>query len=90
LLVADVEWFPHFIVPAGKTGRVVERSASLVLVAMNEPFAGGKDWDGRIARAATGTEGFTRNPRSCPERAPAASSNQFLPAPVLPFPRPIA
>lgn len=48
VLVADVERFPHFIVPAGRTGRVVERSASLVLVAMDEPFQGGEDWDHEI------------------------------------------
>ena len=48
VLVADVERFPHFIVPAGRTGRVVERSASLVLVAMDEPFRGGEDWDHEI------------------------------------------
>lgn len=48
VLASDVERFPHFIVPAGRTGRVVERSASLVLVAMDEPFPGGEDWDHEI------------------------------------------
>lgn len=45
-LVRDIERYPHFVVPKGRTGRIVhvEGSHSLT-IQMDKFFKGGKPWD---------------------------------------------
>lgn len=44
----DVERYPHFTVPEGQTGTVVEASDELIAVRLDEPVEGAEEWDNQL------------------------------------------
>lgn len=44
----EVERFPHFLIEAGATGTVVEVSASLIALRMDDFVPGAEEWDNEL------------------------------------------
>lgn len=62
-LKQDVERYPHFIAPTGKSGVIVHVCDDMVMVAMNDHLPGAEEWGNRILWSDTDREMFTEDVR---------------------------